>query len=246
MPEGHLVHWWARQHARDLGGRVVRASSPQGRFAVDAAAIDGQVLAGVEAYGKHFFYGFAPLVHVHLGMAGKWLASAGAPRPSVRLRLAGPDATWDLVAPIRCELWSVEQRDALVAGLGPDPLRADADPAVAWRRLHASKLPIGAALLEQRIIAGIGNVIRNELLFELRLDPLTPAASLRRKRFDALWERLVSVMHASAARGRIVFGPGRSRARSVYKREACARCATPVAVSTIGGRTAYACPTCQR
>jgi endonuclease-8 len=246
MPEGHLIHYLARKHAAELGGRPVHATSPQGRFAEGAAAIDGQVLAGVEAYGKHFFYGFDPLVHVHLGMAGKWFPAKGDPRASVRLRLAGPDATWDLVGPIRCELWSAEQRAELVAALGPDPLRADADPALAWKRLHASRLPIGAALLEQRIIAGIGNVIRNELLFELRLDPLTPAAALTKARFTRLWERLVVVMRESAAKGRIVFAPGRARARAVYKRDACARCATPIAISKVGGRTAYACPTCQR
>lgn len=245
MPEGHLVHYYARKHAHDLAGRPVRVSSPQGRFG-DAAMIDGQVLAGVEAYGKHFFYGFAPLVHVHLGMAGKWFAAKGTPRPSVRLRLAGPDATWDLVGPIRCELWSDDQRATLIAELGPDPIRADADPAVAWRRLHASRLPIGAALLEQRIIAGIGNVIRNELLFELRLDPLTPAASITKRRFARLWDRLVVVMRQSAAKGRIVFAPGRAGTRAVYKRDACARCETPIVVSKVGGRTAYACPRCQR
>jgi endonuclease-8 len=246
VPEGHLIHYYARRHARQLAGHRVRATSPQGRFAAEAATIDGQELAGVEAYGKHAFFAFTPLVHVHLGMAGKWFPAAGPPRPSVRLRLAGPVATWDLVAPIRCELWSAEQRHELIAGLGPDPLRRDARPAVAWERLHASRLSIGAALLDQRIIAGIGNVIRNELLFELRLDPLTPAAALGRPTFDRLWARLVTVMRASAAQGRIVFGAGRSRARHVYKRDTCARCGGAIATSSIGGRTAYTCAHCQR
>ena len=246
MPEGHLILHYARRQRADLGGRQLHATSPQGRFADGAAAVDGPVLRDVDAYGKHLVYRFAPLVHVHLGMAGKWFLANGVPRPSVRLRLAGPDATWDLVAPIRCELWSEEQWDELRATLGPDPLRDDADPGVAWQRRHRSKLPIGAALLDQRIIAGIGNVIRSELLFELRLDPRTPAADLTRRRFERLWRRLAEVMRVSARQGRITFETGRSRARYVYKRDTCGRCGGAVATATIGGRRSYACPRCQR
>jgi endonuclease-8 len=246
VPEGHLIHYYARKHAQQLAGRRVCATSPQGRFAAGAAAVDRQILAGVEAYGKHLAYRFDTLVHVHLGMAGKWFPSEGAPRPSVRLRLAGPDATWDLVAPIRCELWTTERWDELVAGLGPDPLRADANPKRAWERLHASKLPIGAALLDQRTIAGIGNVIRSELLFELALAPTTPAAAISRATFDRMWKRLVAVMRASAARGRIVFGTGAAAARRVYKQDVCGTCAGAIETPTIGGRTAYFCRECQR
>jgi endonuclease-8 len=245
VPEGHLIHHYARRQARDLAGSTVRATSPQGRFVEGAAAIDRQVLAGVEAYGKHLCYRFTPLVHVHLGMAGHWFAVTGPPRPQVRLRLAVPTATWDLIAPIRCELWSAEQWEALVASLGPDPLRRDADPEVAWRRLHASKLAIGAALLDQRIIAGVGNVIRNELLFELGMAPTTPAAAIGRDLFDRAWARLVAVMRASATRGRIAFVKGRPRERRVYMRDACGRCGDAIVTASIGGRTAYLCPTCQ-
>jgi formamidopyrimidine-DNA glycosylase len=178
VPEAHPIHDYARRHAKQL--------------------------AGVE--GKHAFSRFEPLVHVHLGMAGKWFPAAGEPRPSVRLRLASRVATWDLVAPIRCELWSEKQRNAL---------------------------------LEQRIIAGIGNVIRNGLLFELRLDPSTPAAALDRRWFDRMWTRLVAVMRASPTKGGVVFAAGRSPAR----RATCARRARAAAGRSPRRRSADARPT---
>lgn len=246
MPEGHLIHRYARRQRRELGGSLLEVSSPQGRFAREAESLDGRTLAGVEAYGKHLIYDLGELVHVHLGMAGVWFPAQGEPRPSVRLRLAGPRAIWDLVAPNRCELYTPQQREALFARLGADPLRRDADPAIAFDRLRRSKLPLGAALLDQRIIAGIGNVIRSELLFELGLDPDMPATAVQRELFDRLWTRLVEVMRTSVRRGRIVFPEAPAGRRHVYKESSCARCAGPIDRRTVGGRTAYVCPTCQR
>ena len=97
MPEGHTIHRLARQQQKLFGGQVVRASSPQGRFVDGAALIDGRVLRRTEAYGKHLLhhYAAAPLLHVHLGLYGKFLAGAGTPpepRGALRLRLIGNDA----------------------------------------------------------------------------------------------------------------------------------------------------------
>jgi len=122
----------------ELVGPVVSASSPQGRFA--AEAVDGQRLVGVEAYGKHLLLDVSGghSVHVHLGMRGKWLRFSpvtGPGLPQVRLRLAVPDVAWDLIAPGTCELLNAAARSVLVAGLGPDPLRPDADPDEAYRRV---------------------------------------------------------------------------------------------------------------
>jgi formamidopyrimidine-DNA glycosylase len=70
MPEGHLIHAYARRQRRELGGSAVGVSSPQGRFAREAGLLDGRTLASVEAYGKHLIYDLGRLLHVHLGMAG--------------------------------------------------------------------------------------------------------------------------------------------------------------------------------
>lgn len=245
MPEGHLIHAYARAQGRELAGGPVAASSPQGRFAREAAELDGRTLRRVEAYGKHALYDFGPLVHVHLGMAGVWLRSVGDPRPSVRLRLSRGEVTWDLIAPNRCEFYTDERREALFARLGADPLRRDADPDAAFVRLQRSPLPIGAALLDQRIIAGIGNVIRNELLYEFGIDPERPASSIDAETFERMWHRLVAVMRASVRRRRIVFSGAPRDRRYVYKEQDCHRCGSPIQQREVGNRRAYVCPTCQ-
>jgi endonuclease-8 len=91
MPEGHTVHRSARQLAAHLGGVPLRATSPQGRFAAGAAAVDGMVMDRAEAWGKHLLLRFdAPrgsdrYLHVHLGLYGTWLLGTGC-RPSRRAR----------------------------------------------------------------------------------------------------------------------------------------------------------------
>jgi formamidopyrimidine-DNA glycosylase len=131
MPEGHLVH----RHARELSSRLrngpIHASSAQGLFDEGAAAVDGRALADAEACGKHLFLGFDgdddALVHVHLGRQWLWSETLTPPRPSVRLRLVASGGTADLIAPIVCELGYAQLRGHVVSGLGPDPLRDDAD-----------------------------------------------------------------------------------------------------------------------
>jgi len=90
VPEGHTIHRLAADHTERFGGRVVRASSPQGRFADGARAIDGAVLRRVEANGKHLlqYYQHGPVLHVHLGLYGHWSGGAlPAPEPRGALRV---------------------------------------------------------------------------------------------------------------------------------------------------------------
>lgn len=256
MPEGHSLHRLARDQ-QELTGRRVTASSPQGRFRDGAAAIDGRTVQHVEAYGKHLHVAFdrGPDLHVHLGMQGKWLRLDGVrpPLPQVRLRLApsGIDAAWDLIAPSTCELLSDDAWAALVNGLGPDPLRPDADADEAWERLHGYGGPVGAALLDQSVIAGVGNVLRAEVLFAVELHPRQAAASLSRAEFDHLWTTLRAVMAQAVDDGRILTSPlapeqrstvAESDARMVYRQDRCRACGTPVETGDVGGRTAYVCP----
>jgi endonuclease-8 len=256
MPEGHLYHRLAHDLA-ELVGQAPAAWSPQGRFAEGAARIDGARLEAVEAYGKHLLVRFAGdrTVHAHLGMRGKLLRVADPsrpPLPQVRLRLAGAGAAWDLIAPATCELLDNAGVAGLLAGLGPDPLREDADPERAWANLRAAPGALGAALLDQSVIAGIGNVFRAEALFACGLHPSRPAASLIRAEFDRLWATVRVMMRRAVDDGRIVTvdpPAGRSRAevpedeaRYVYKQACCRRCGASVASWILGGRTAYACP----
>src|SRR5215213_9077093 len=154
MPEGHTIHRLARLQTPLLAGHRVRVSSPQGRFAAGAAAVDGRTLARIEPYGKHLFYWFegveAPpvAVHVHLGLYGRYRVSQHdgdppAPVGAVRMRLSVPGTTIDLSGPSDCSLVDRGQHDVILARLGPDPIRRDARAERALARIGRSAAPIG-------------------------------------------------------------------------------------------------------
>ena len=256
MPEGHLLHRFAREQSADLAGEALAVSSPQGRF--DPTPVDGRVLERAEAHGKHLLYRFgaspssgaadAPTVHVHLGMRGLFLRHpdpSAPPRPSARLRLTGTRAAYDLIAPTRCEVLNPAQTDALLAGLGPDPLQSDAgSPAVedeAVRRVRATRAAVGAALLDQAVWAGLGNAWRAELLYLARIDPALPAAALEEEQARRLWREACRLMELGAQHGLVVSDPDAPDERWVYKRETCRGCGAPVRAWQLGGRTSYAC-----
>jgi len=241
MPEGHTLHRLAEE-LHPLIGRRFAASSPQGRFAAGADILDGRRLAAVEAVGKHLLFDFDGVVlHVHLGMAGSMFPSdpSGAPRSGVRLRLVDEkeEVAWNLAAPTRCELWSGDERRALFDRLGPDPLRGD-DPGPAFERIARSDRTIGELLLDQAVIAGIGNVFRAEVLHRCGVHPSRPGRSLTQAELTCLWETAITRMRRAVRAGRI-------DGRSVYQQETCRRCGGPVTSWALGARTAYACAACQ-
>jgi endonuclease-8 len=263
MPEGHTIHRAARDHARDFSGLLVKVSSPQGRF--DAAALvdpTGRArLRRVEAYGKHLFYVFDPrrIVHVHLGLFGKFYrrrSPAPPPRPTTRMRLEGDAVTLDLVGPTACDVVTPKQMRALTERLGPDPLRADADPAPFFAYLARSKAPIGAVLLDQSRICGVGNVYRAEVLHLLRLHPDTPAMALRADQARELWRLLVGLLGRGVEERRIVTTHGlllekprrrvpRAESTYVYGRRTCRTCEGDVRRYTLRARTVHYCRSCQ-
>ena len=322
MPEGHTVHRLAAAFARGFGGQRVRTSSPQGRFS-DAAALDGSVLLGAEAVGKHLFLPFAPSaeidpadpavrhVHVHLGLYGSWTFAGepgfvdahaiGAPRlrvgereeaiseqadwrrivprETVRLRIAGPHGLADLTGPTACEVLDAEGRQRVLDRLGPDPLRPDPDGSARRRfveGIRRSRSTIGALLMDQKVVAGIGNIYRAELLFRARLDPFVPGRDLTAGMCEEMWEDLVALMAYGARTGRIVTTQPehrkieariveRSRGTRqngdedpdvvpreesfyVYHRQTlpCRLCGTTVRSGEIAARTVFWCPRCQR
>ena len=268
MPEGHTLHRLAADLSQAFGGQVVRVGSPQGRFATSAAQVDGQVLEYAEAWGKHLFVAFPAdrLIHVHLGLYGKFLIARGpAPAPvgQVRLRIVGAEAYADLRGATTCELITAGQRDAVIGRLGPDPLRADADPDRAWARISRSKTPIGGLLMNQEVLAGVGNVYRAELLFRHRIDPMRPGNTLQRRQWTAMWADLVELMHQGVADNRIdTVRPehtpeamGRAPRVDdhggevyVYRRtdQPCHVCGKIVRTAELQGRNLFWCPGCQR
>jgi endonuclease VIII len=259
VPEGHTIHRLARDHARWFSGRTVRVSSPQGRFSEGAALLDGEVLETTEAHGKHLFHDFGPdrVLHIHLGLFGRFLhhpTPAPDARETTRYRVEGPERTADLVGAIACELLTEDEVAALRARLGPDPLRDDADPERAWAALQRRGTPIGRALLDQKVVSGIGNVYRAEVLHRHGVHPLLPARRLPRERWEAMWATLVAWMHEGVRQNRIITvdadadareQAGRRRRTNIYRASRCGRCDDEVVRFDLDGRWAYACRTCQ-
>jgi endonuclease-8 len=260
MPEGHTLHRLAIDHRRALAGEVVHVSSPQGRFHAGAAQLDGAVVTGVEAWGKHLFYRFesGALLHVHLGLFGRFRRHrqpAPPPRGQPRLRLETETVCLELSGPTACELLEPDAWEALIARLGPDLLRPDARRADAWARVKKSSRPIGALLLDQSVLSGVGNVYRAEGLFVAGLHPEIPGRELESRDFTRLWKTLVGMLHDGVRDRKIVTvkhldaAEGRAPRRSrtwVYQQRTCKRCEDPIRVWELGNRTMYACETCQR
>jgi endonuclease VIII len=269
MPEGHTLHRLALEIDDAFAGRRVRAGSPQGRFADSAALIDRQVLVGAEAWGKKLYVEFTGdrFVYIHLGLIGgfvvvKDVAEVPLPIGEVRLRITTPTAYADLRGATACELVTREQRDAAVAKLGPDPLRADADPDPAWQRIRRSKLPIGRLLMDQTVLAGVGNVYRAELLYRHRMHPLRPGNTLRVGQWQAMWDDLVALMqegvrtgridtvrpeHTPEAMGRAARVDDHGGEVYVYRRtgQPCLVCGRPVRTAVLDTRNLFWCSHCQ-
>lgn len=253
MAEGHTIHRLARD-LRELIGPPLSVSSPQGKFA-EARAFNRKRLRSTDALGKHLLLYFDPgIVHVHLGLLGKFvrIQPLSPPRPQVRMRLSGAEVAWDLLAPNNCEIWSEDDVESLRRRLGPDPLDPDADPEPVWQVLERFSGPIGAALLDQSVIAGVGNVYRAEVLLDAGVHPARSAFEVSREEFDLIWDSLRRRMARGVEEGRIITvdtpegfdrsGLSEAEARYIYKQPDCRRCGSPVEVLTVGGRTAYACP----
>ncbi len=272
MPEGHTLRRLADDLSAAFAGRAVGASSPQGRFAAEAVLLDGTELAEAESAGKHLFLDFVGerVVHIHLGLIGGFGLGAGpAPAPvgAVRLRLTAegdgrPAAYADLRGATRCALVTPQERDAVIARLGPDPLRADADPTRAWARISTSRRPIGDLLMDQAVVAGVGNVYRAEVLFRHRMHPLRPGRTLRRSQFQAMWDDLVVLMregvrvnridtvrpeHTPEAMGREPRRDDHGGEVYVYRRHdrPCHVCGTTIRSEVLSGRNLFWCPRCQ-
>ncbi|WP_418957056.1 Fpg/Nei family DNA glycosylase [Streptomyces tritici] len=268
MPEGHTIHRLAADHRERFGGRSVRVTSPQGKFADSAALLDRGVLEEADAHGKHLFLGFPALgwVHIHLGLFGKvTFGDAPAPPPTdtVRLRLAGPESYMDLRGPTTCALVTDAEKRAIHARLGPDPLRPDDDGERAWQRISRSRTTIAALLMDQKVIAGVGNVYRAEVLFRHGIDPYRAGKDLTRRQWDAIWADLAALMregvrnnridtvrpeHTPEAMGRPPRVDDHGGEVYVYRRATmpCHICSTEIRTADLAARNLFWCPRCQK
>ncbi len=270
MPEGHTIHRIARDHGRLLAGRRIKVSSPQGRFAADAERVDAAVLERIEPVGKHLFYRWSTgeVGHVHLGLFGKYRVqhTDESPEPigQVRMRLqTEPTAdrtdyvTIDLSGPTACTIDPPSVRRDILARLGPDPIRRGSKPDRMFERIERSNRGIGDLLMDQSVVAGVGNVYRAEALFVTGIHPLRPGVDLDRAELEALWATVQGMLRQGVRDGRIVtvsredlgIGPRqrilRREATYAYKRDRCLLCGDEIRRIAIANRTCYHCPTHQ-
>ena len=261
MPEGHVIHRIAKLHNRLIAGQALAVSSPQGRFAKDAAKVDGRTLTQVVPHGKHLFYHFDNdlAVHIHLGMHGMFRTllqeddgTLPPVRGLVRMRLEGRRKAIELTGPTTCETLTAKQVQAVHDRLGPDLLDAHPDVEKVWERVHASKAPIGVLLMDQAVMSGIGNAYRAEILYRARMHPMIPGNRLSREQFDEVWKDSVRLMQIGKRHkdiltvdevdiGKKFRHHGPEDRFAVYRREACRHCGAKTKVLMMAGRECYFC-----
>jgi endonuclease-8 len=244
VPEGDSLHRIARRLQVLVGERVdAESPNPRGLATGVARAVDGRVLERVEAVGKHLLLRFEGnvVVRSHLRMNGRWrVRERGGPpwrgAPWLVLRTREWEATqWN--GPV------LSLGEARARTLGPDLLAPETDThdVVARLRRADQGLLVGEALVDQRLVAGIGNMWLSELLWHARVSPWARLGDVPNESLTVALDWAREAMTASVA--------GRRSARAVYRRagRGCPRCGDVVQARGLGdaNRTAYWCPTCQ-
>ena len=259
MPEGDTIHAAARRVGEALVGReIVSIETPQARHAKDRwpERLAGRAVRSVDAKGKHLFVRFEGdlTVHSHLRMGGWW----GVFRRGERWRRS-PRRAWLVIRTPEHEVVQFDgpvlelmtdgrtRFDQRIASLGPDILADDFDPAHALRRLRSDDPTrgIGDALLDQRNVAGIGNMWKSEACWAARVSPWRRLANTTDEEVERILAAARPLMQASVERG----GRGLKRELNVFDRAGrpCPRCGTPIRRRGQGddNRTSYWCEGCQ-
>jgi endonuclease VIII len=253
MAEGDTILRTARRIEEALAGQrlAVSAPSPRGR-AAGIERLDGRRLEGVRTHGKHLLLGFGELVlHSHLGMSGGWHAyPRGAawrrPRSSAWAVLAGERAeAAQFGGPTLRVLAAARVRsDPQLARLGPDVLAPQIDLAAVAAGIRAAEpgRAVGEALLDQTLLAGIGNIFKSEACFAAGVDPWRPLGELSAQELEAVLAAAREEMLDAARHG------GRHRFAVYRRRGPCPRCGGAVRSRGQGdaNRTTYWCGACQR
>ncbi|MCC4248707.1 MULTISPECIES: DNA-formamidopyrimidine glycosylase family protein [Microbacterium] len=256
MPEGDTVHRAAAKLSAALAGRAVT------RFDIRVpgsatADLRGETVHEVVARGKHLLERIGEYtLHSHLKMEGRWDVYRPGERwrrPAFKARaivgVTGVETVGFDLAMV--EVLPTADEDRVVGHLGPDLLGPDWDEAEAVRRVSADTRAAHVALLDQRNVAGFGNVYANELLFVRGIAPTTPANRIDVPATIALGRRMIQ---ANLPRAERTFtGDNRPGRRMwVYGREGapCRRCGTPIRATALGAsatseRDVFWCPTCQ-
>ena len=203
---------------------------------------------------------------VHLRMTGQflWMNTPAEPCRHTRVRLWNPQGQELRFVDMRSfgEMWWVppgEPLESVITGLrrlGPEPFSADFSPKHLTAKLAGSQRPIKTALLDQSLVAGVGNIYADESLFLSRIPPHTPSCDLQTTQLERLHQALVEVLQASIGAGGTTFSDFRDltgtngnygNAAWVYRRsgQPCRVCGTAIRRDKLGGRSSHWCPSCQ-
>lgn len=257
MPEGHTIHRAARDHATMIVGQRVAAMSPQGRFAEGAAQIDGAVCEATGAVGKHLLYHFSngSTLHVHLGLGGYFSCQqqpVDPPREVTRCRLESATHAVDIIGPNTCEILPSDTMEAFRLRYGADLLADPPDPDRAIAAIRKSRAPIARLLMDQKVISGIGNIYRAEILWLRGLNPMTRGVDIPEAELRALWEEMRALLQLGVETNAIITNPALTETgkihgerTNIFGKEHCPRCEGAIETSRLSGRTLYHCPTCQ-
>ncbi len=256
MPEGDTVYATAKRLEKALSGQVVTKSD----FRIPSLAtrdLSGATVTETISRGKHLLTRFdnGVTLRTHLKMEGHWaIHPVGTKwrRPAHTARVVLRTATTEAVGfAVTLDLARTESEDHLVGHLGPDLLGPDWDADLALHNLRADPdVGIGDALLDQRKLAGVGNVYKSELCFLGHVDPSTPVADV--PDLPLIVDRAKGLLEANKDRfTRITTGDRRTGYQLwVYgRRGGCLRCGTTIRKADLGPRgqqrPTYWCPTCQ-
>ena len=251
MPEGDTVFLAGHRMNEALAGKtLLRGEMRHPKLAaLDLAGLD---VLGVRTYGKHMFTRFSDgnSLRSHFRMDGAWHLY----RPGMRWRRPGHEVRAVLEVSERVavgfalhdlEFLPTNREDELISHLGPDLLSPDFDAAEAVRRLTADPdRPVGLALLDQRVMAGVGNLYRAEVCFLLRVLPTAPVSATDPRRAVALSRKLLQANQWRPEQSTT----GDLRVQHyVFERTGrpCLRCRTRVRSGEFDGRFIYFCPNCQ-
>jgi endonuclease-8 len=265
VPEGDTVYRSAKQLNAALAGTVLtRCDIRVPAFAT--VDLSGEVVHNVASRGKHLIMHIGEYtIHSHLKMEGSWRIFRGQERWTRPAYLARGILANSEYTAVGFELGTLnivrtEDEGTLVDYLGPDLLGADWDAELALANLRLDPdREIGLALLDQRNLAGIGNVYRAEMLFRARLNPFTPGRELREEQVRALWKDWTKLLKIGVETGQMLTMDGlrgkkytaamayRADRHWAYHRtgEPCRVCGTPIRMQELGGRKLYWCPTDQ-
>lgn len=272
MPELPEVEYVARQLRQQLAGRRIVGVRVLWERAVSGMAasdfereLQGRRIADIRRRGKHLLIGLEDgrTLVVHRRMSGNLVFSPPAPEgePYVRVAFDLDDGRRLLYTDPRkfgrLQLLDPAGLDEHLSALGPEPLDDEFTPAVLAERLAGRNRALKALLLDQSVIAGLGNIYADEALYRARLHPLRTAASLTPDEVRALYAGIRGALETGIANGGTTFGRYRDVYNEagtnlehveVYRRtgEPCPRCGTPIARIVVGQRGTHYCPNCQR